>query len=93
MEYTIQSVAKQACLPDLTTRRKHLHFCSLYKLINGVYLHHDLPLVLHSSQHALRNTHSFTKLYGLTNCFHYSFFPYVTSLRTTLPNAVTSARI
>ena len=39
---------KQACLPDLTTRRKHLHFCSLYKLINGVYLHHDLPLVLHS---------------------------------------------
>ena len=61
-------------------------FCYFYKLING---YHDLPCTL--PQHALRNTHSFMQLNAHTDCFHYSFFPHVTSLWNTLPNAVTSA--
>ena len=52
-------VLSQACLPDLSTRRKHIvSLCYFYKLINGVYLYHDLPLVPHTSQYALRNNHS-----------------------------------
>ena len=81
----------QACLPDLSTRRKHLSLCYFYKLINGVYLYHDLPLVPHTSQYALRNNHSVVQFSAHTNCFYYSFFPYVTSLWNTLPDSITSA--
>ena len=81
----------QACLPDLSTRRKHLSLCYFYKLINGVHLYHDLPLVPHTSQYALRNNHSLVQFSAHTNCFYYSFFPYVTSLWNTLPDSITSA--
>jgi len=76
----------QACLPDLATCQKHLSFCYFYKLINSVYLYHDLPLVPHSPQHAHHNTHSFMQFNAHTICFHYSFFSHVTSLHSTLPN-------
>ena len=62
----------QACLPDLSTRRKHLSLCYFYKLINGVHLYHDLPLVPHTSQYALRNNHSLVQFSAHTNCFYYS---------------------
>ena len=76
----------QACVPDLATCRKHLSFCYFYKLITSVYLYHDLPLVPHSPQHAHHNTRSFMQFNAHTICFHYSFFPHVTSLHSTLPN-------
>ena len=56
-----------------------------------MYLYHDLPLVPHTSQYALRNNHSLVQFSAHTNCFYYSFFPYVTSLWNTLPDSITSA--
>ena len=45
----------------------------------------------HTSQYALRNNHSLVQFSAHTNCFYYSFFPYVTSLWNTLPDSITSA--
>ena len=46
----------QACIDHAIARNQiHLSLCYFYKLINGVYLYHYLPLVPHTSQYALRN--------------------------------------
>lgn len=55
-----------------------------YKLIVYNYI---LPLVPHSSQYVLQNTHSYVPFNSHTNCFYYSFFPHVMSLWNTLPSA------
>ena len=81
----------QSHLPDLGTRRKHLSLCYFYNIVNGVHVYPNLPLVPHSPQHVLRNTHSFMQFNAHTNHFQHSFFPHVTALWNTLPSAITSA--
>jgi len=53
--------------------------------------HSGLQLVCNNTHVATLNTHSFMQIDAHTICLLYSFFPHVTSLRNTLPNAVTSA--
>ena len=70
----------QSHLPDLSTRRKHLSLSYFYNIIKGIHVFHALPLVPHSSDHFLHNTHSLMNFNYHTNYFHYSFFPHVTVL-------------
>ena len=35
----------QSCLPDLSTRHKHLSLCYLYNIVNGIHVYPNLPLV------------------------------------------------
>ena len=81
----------QSHLPDLGTRRKHLSLCYFYNIVNGVHVYPNLPLVPHSPQHVLRNTHSFMQFNAHTNHFQHSFSQHVTALWNTLPSAITSA--
>ena len=81
----------QSHLPDLGTRRKHLSLCYFYNIVNGVHVYPNLPLVHHSPQHVLHNTHSFMQFSAHTNHFQHSFFPHVTALWNTLPSTITSA--
>ena len=61
-----------------------LGLCYFY----GVHVYPTLPLVPHSPQHVLCNTHSFMQFSVHTNHFQHSFFLHVTAL---LPSAITSA--
>ena len=67
----------QSHLPDLGTHRKHLSLCYFYNIyiVNGVHVYPNLPLVPHSPQHVLRNTHSFMQFNAHTNHFSAFFFP------------------
>ena len=47
-----------------------------YNIVNGVDVHPNLPLVPHSPQHILRNTHSFMQFSAHTNRFQHSFFSF-----------------
>ena len=65
----------QSSLPDLSTHHKHLSLCYLYNIVNGIHVHSNLPLVPHSPQHMLRNTHSYMQFSAQLNYFQHSFFP------------------
>ena len=60
-----------SCLPDLSTRHKHLSICYCYDIVNGIHVYPNLPLVSHSSQYMLRNTHSYMQFSAHTNYFQH----------------------
>ena len=61
----------QSCLPDPSTRHKHLSLCNI---VNG---NPNLPLLPYSPQHMLRNTHSYMQFSAHTNYFQHYGTPYL----------------
>ena len=69
----------QAHLPRLSSRRKFLKLCLLYKIFTGKVIYHDFPLVRWSSPYPnrLQNSLQLSPLYARTDYFKFSFFSFI----------------
>ena len=81
---------RMAQLPDPKVCRDYLNLCYFFKLIHGIFVFPNNPLVLRQTTYPTRNSRNnlFVRPPASCNSFHHSFFPHTISLWNSLPSSV-----